>query len=107
MIAISVGPATTSMPTLPKSCRFASATYAFPAPTSMSAGSTPQSPNAIAASACTPPRQRIASAPEVAIAWSIAGWIPPPRCGGAAATTCRTPATLGTITVMNADASIG
>ena len=38
MIPISVGPASTSIPTLPKRARFASATYLFPGPTMMSAG---------------------------------------------------------------------
>ncbi len=64
-------------------------------------------PNAIAASAWTPPRQRISSAPELAIACSIAGWMPCPSRGGALATTRSTPATFGTTTVMKADASIG
>ena len=36
--AISVGPASKSMPTRPNSCRFASATYALPAPMIMSTG---------------------------------------------------------------------
>ena len=56
------------MPTRPKSWRLASATYALPAPTIMSTGSTPPSPNASAASAWTPPRQSTWSAPELAIA---------------------------------------
>ena len=73
----------------------------------MSTRSIPASPNAIAASACTPPRQTIWSAPEVAMACSIAGCTPPLRYGGAHATTRCTPATFGTATVMNADASIG
>ena len=38
MISVSVGPASRSIPTRPKSWRFASATYAFPGPTSMSTG---------------------------------------------------------------------
>ena len=68
MTATSVGPATRSIPTVPKSWRLASATYALPAPTMMSTGSTPSSPKAIAASAWTPPSARIWSAPDVAIA---------------------------------------
>ena len=73
----------------------------------MSTGSTPPSPNASIASAWTPPMQRIWSAPEVEIAWSIAGWIPSPRHGGAQATTRGTPPTFGTRTVIKDDASIG
>ena len=79
-----MGPASRSIPTRPNSCRFASATYAFPAPTSMSTGSMPPSPNASAARACTPPRQTIWSAPELAIACSVAGWMPRPSRGGRA-----------------------
>ncbi len=104
---ISVGPASRSIPTLPNSWRLASATYALPAPTIMSTGSNSARPNAIAASAWTPPRQRIRSAPEEAIACSTAGWMPPPSRGGALATTRPTPATFGTTTVMKAEASIG
>ena len=37
------------------------------------------SPKAIAASACTPPRAKIRSAPEVAMACSVGAWIAPPR----------------------------
>ncbi len=88
MTSTSVGPASRSIPTRPKSCRFASATYALPAPTSMStAGMPSMRPKAIAASAWTPPRQTTSSAPEVRIAYSIAGWMPASRWGGAQATT--------------------
>ena len=52
------------MPTVPYSWRFASATNAFPAPTTMSDGTPSSSPNAIAASACTPPIAKTRSAPE-------------------------------------------
>jgi hypothetical protein len=45
----------------------ASATYALPAPTIMSTPSMPASPNAIAASAWTPPSAKIRSAPEIAV----------------------------------------
>src|SRR5205823_6354322 len=77
----SVGPASRSMPTRPKSCRLASATYALPAPTSMSTGGRSSStrPKANAASAWTPPRAATPSAPDVHMAYNIAGWMPPPR----------------------------
>ena len=73
----------------------------------MSTGSIPPSPNASAASAWTPPRQTIWSAPELAIACSVAGWIHARSRGGAHATTRATPATRGTTIVMNAEATIG
>ena len=44
MTRISVGPASRSIPTVPKSCRLASATYLLPAPTTMSTGSRPSMP---------------------------------------------------------------
>ena len=49
----------------------------------MSTGSSSSRPKASAASAWTPPRQTISSAPDVAIACSIAGWMPRPSRGGA------------------------
>jgi hypothetical protein len=55
MMAISEGPAKTSIPTWPNSIRFASATNLLPGPTMMSAGRPVNSPCAIAAIACTPP----------------------------------------------------
>jgi hypothetical protein len=68
MIEISDGPAKTSIPTLPKSIRFASATNLLPGPTRMSAGFPVKRPYAIAAIACTPPSVMIASAPATFIA---------------------------------------
>jgi hypothetical protein len=73
MISISVGPASRSIPHRPKSCRFASATYLFPAPQSTSTGSTSPSPKAIIASAGTPPTTKIRSAPAFAMALIVAG----------------------------------
>ena len=46
--SVSVGPANRSMPTRPNSWRFASATKAFPGPTSISTGARESVPNAIA-----------------------------------------------------------
>ena len=62
----------------------------------------PPSPNAIAASACTPPRAKIAvgAAQRGAVDERRVDAVPP-RCGGAHATTVSTPATFGTSTVMN------
>ena len=54
MTRVSVGPAKRSMPTRPKSWRFASATNMFPGPTSMSTGSMDSLPRAIAPTALHP-----------------------------------------------------
>ena len=94
------------MPTRPNSWRLASATNALPGPTIMSTGPMPSIPKAIAASACTPPSAKMRSAPEVAIACSVGACTVPAR-GGVHAVTSATPATFGTSTVMNAQASIG
>ena len=66
--ATSDGPANTSMPTLPNSMRFASATNLFPGPTMMSAGLPVKRPYAMVAIACTPPSVMITSAPATFIA---------------------------------------
>ena len=74
----------------------------------MSTGSIPPSPNAIAASACTPPMAKTRSAPQIGGGVDDApGGCVPSRRGGAHATTVSTPATFGTSTVMNGDASSG
>ena len=104
MIADSVGPASTSMPTRPNSSRFASATYALPGPTMMSARGAPNRPKTIVATACTPPISRTMSAPARSRAKATAGSIDSPR-GGVQATTKDTPATLAVVTLMMADAT--
>jgi hypothetical protein len=58
------------MPTWPKSVRLASATNLLPGPTTMSAGLPVKSPYASVATACTPPRVMITSAPATFIAYS-------------------------------------
>ncbi len=74
----------------------------------MSTGPIPSSPKAIAARAGTPPRQNIASAPADAPTQTIAGVGPEPSgSGGVQVTTHRTPATFGTITLINGDDTSG
>src|SRR6266478_5085820 len=68
MMSVSVGPASKSMPTRPNNWRLASATNAFPGPTSMSTGAMFSVPRAMAAIACTPPNAKISSAPPKCIA---------------------------------------
>merc|ERR1719503_10760 len=98
---VSVGPANMSMPVIPKSMRFASATYALPGPTMMSAGWPEKQPYPMAPIACTPPTQRMTSAPAKCIAYRVPGWIlPVPLSGGDAATTFFTPATLAVATLI-------
>ena len=64
IIAISVGPAKRSIPTLPNKIRFASATYWFPAPTKKSTSGLLKHPYAIDAIAAIPPKFKITSAPQ-------------------------------------------
>ncbi len=106
MIKVSVGPASKSMPTRPKSCRFASATYALPGPTSMSTAGIEAVPSPIAAIACTPPRMWTSSAPPNAIAATVAAG-GAPFSGGVQATIRFTPATFAVSTLICADATIG
>ena len=53
--ASSLGPASPSIPTSPKSWRFASVTQALPGPATMSTASIDSVPSASAATACAPP----------------------------------------------------
>jgi hypothetical protein len=90
------------MATAPNSWRFASATKAFPAPTIMSTGAAPSRPNAMAASAWTPPTTNSRSTPDTYAAYATAAFTPPSGCGGVQATTVGTPAAFATPTLMNA-----
>jgi hypothetical protein len=68
MMAISEGPAKTSIPTWPNSIRFASATNLLPGTDDDVGGRPVKRPCAIAAIAWTPPRVMITSAPATCIA---------------------------------------
>src|SRR3954462_4146487 len=68
----------------------------------MSTGASSSSPNAIAASACTPPSTTTLSTPEHAAAYTTASFARPSGCGGVHASTDGTPATFATPTLMNA-----
>ncbi len=59
-------------------------------------------PNAIAASAWTPPSTNSRSTPDRCAAYVTASFAPPSGWGGVQATTEGTPATFATPTVMNA-----
>ena len=61
MIKISDGPAIISIPTVPNTLLFASATYAFPGPTILSTFGIVSVPYAKAPIACAPPIEKIRS----------------------------------------------
>ena len=63
-------------------------------------------PSAIAATACTPPRTKISSAPPRCMAATMAGCGPPWK-GGAQATMRLHPATFAVTTDICAEATIG
>jgi hypothetical protein len=107
MTAISVGPASRSMPHWPKSWRLASATNRLPAPHRMSTGSTTPMPKAISAIAGTPPTTKMRSAPACFIALIVAGYQPAPFTGGVHPTTVSTPATFAGMMLICADPNIG
>ena len=90
MIAISVGPASRSIPHRPNNCRLASATYLLPAPQRMSTARSPPRPNAISANAGTPPTIKMRSAPAFFMALMVAGKQPSPLTGGVHAMTVST-----------------
>mgnify|MGYP003314125407 CR=1 FL=1 len=77
IIKTSEGPAIMSMPTLPKTCRFASATKALPGPVILFTGEIVSVPYAKAAIACAPPTLKISVTPEIFAAKRTNGLILP------------------------------
>jgi hypothetical protein len=103
-ITVSVGPAIWSIPTRPKTRRFASATKTLPGPTILSTRGTVSVPNAIAPTACAPPIANARSTPQTSAAASVAAGGQPSRPGGEQITTSSQPATrAGTAIITTVD----
>ena len=102
MIRISDTPAIMSMPTVPKTRRFAAATYAFPGPQILSTAGIVAVPYASAAIACAPPmvKTRVTCARCAAARTSV---LRAPPGVGTATTISRTPATCAGIAFISTD----
>jgi hypothetical protein len=115
-MAISVGPASASMPTTPRSSRLAAVTQMLPGPVIMSTGSQCSAPSgstvepyASIATAWAPPTAYTSSTPSSAQAASTrwSGRPPFSRCGGLTTTRERTPAAwAGTTFITTVDGYI-
>src|SRR5579875_601235 len=99
---ISVGPASASMPTTPRTQRLAAATQMLPGPVTRSTGGHPSTPYANIATAWAPPTACTSSTPSRAQAASTAGFGRPPNSGfgGDATASEATPATWAGTTFM-------
>ena len=99
----SLGPASRSTSTRPRTCRFASATYAFPGPAIFATAGMLAVPKARAATACAPPtRTTRSSSPTSTRAAATAGLASMAR-GGVATRISRTPATRAGIAFISTE----
>ena len=96
------GPAIMSMPTAPKTSRFAVATQMLPGPTILSTRGTVAVPQAIAATACAPPMVKTRCTPQIRAAASTRSFSSPPGAG-THITSSATPATCAGIAFMITD----